>query len=194
MHSRFIEKSMYSIYIIYCLLRRVQTSKSGKWSTMIAHSKWTQLFCNFNMFETFFKATNEKKIVHSFQQCTKDRKEWRALVRICNWMSFALHCVLSDRSPMHWWLSPGEGRDAITWCGWDKLYKGHNYWKSRPRSQVYVLRGVSWWLCVCVLSDFTWLPLLDGGRKSWYAVYLLNVYYYYKMIAIFTDLMFILLK
>ena len=27
---------------------------------------------------------------------------------------FAWHCVLSDRPPMLWWLSHGEGRDAVT--------------------------------------------------------------------------------
>ena len=27
---------------------------------------------------------------------------------------FARHCVLSDRPPMLWWLSHGEGRDAVT--------------------------------------------------------------------------------
>ena len=32
-----------------------------------------------------------------------------------------------DRAPVLWWLSPGEGRDAITSCGWGKLLKGRNY-------------------------------------------------------------------
>ena len=99
-HSRFIEKSMCSIYIMYCLLRRAHYSKSGKWSTIIANSKWTQLFCNFNMFETFFKAMNAKHFFHSFRQCTEDQKEWRALVHTCNWMSLAWHCVLLVRSPV----------------------------------------------------------------------------------------------
>ena len=27
---------------------------------------------------------------------------------------FAWHCVLSDRPLVLWWLSPGEGRDAVT--------------------------------------------------------------------------------
>ena len=27
---------------------------------------------------------------------------------------FAWHCVLSDRPPVLSWLSPGEGRDAVT--------------------------------------------------------------------------------
>ena len=27
---------------------------------------------------------------------------------------FAWHCVLSDHPPLPWWLSPGEGRDAVT--------------------------------------------------------------------------------
>ena len=34
---------------------------------------------------------------------------------------FAWLCVLSDRPPMLWWLSHGEGMDAVTWCGLDKL-------------------------------------------------------------------------
>ena len=27
---------------------------------------------------------------------------------------FVWHCVLSDRPPVFWWLSHGEGRDAVT--------------------------------------------------------------------------------
>ena len=27
---------------------------------------------------------------------------------------FTWHCVLSDLPPMLWWLSHGEGRDAVT--------------------------------------------------------------------------------
>ena len=33
---------------------------------------------------------------------------------------FAWPCVLSDRPPVLWWLSPGEGWDAVINC---KLYK-----------------------------------------------------------------------
>ena len=48
----------------------------------------------------------------------KDRKEWRALVHIklneFHSAIFAWYCVLSDRPPVLWWLSPGEGRDAVT--------------------------------------------------------------------------------
>ena len=52
------------------------------------------------------------------RQYAKDRKEWRALVHM--WLKvscgyFAWPGVLSDRPPMFCgWLSPGEGRDAIT--------------------------------------------------------------------------------
>ena len=50
--------------------------------------------------------------------CAKDRKEWRALVHISlnefHAAIFAWPCDLSDRSPMLWWLSHGEGRDAVT--------------------------------------------------------------------------------
>ena len=37
---------------------------------------------------------------------------------------FAWHCVLSDRPPVLWWLSHGEGMDAFTWCGWDNCNNG----------------------------------------------------------------------
>ena len=43
----------------------------------------------------------------------------------CNavqWHTMQLPCGgLSVHPPILWWLSHGEGRDAITWCGWDKL-------------------------------------------------------------------------
>ena len=62
---------------------------------------------------------NRGMTVEAARQCAKDRKEWRALVYICNCMSFtrpffAWKCVLSDHPPMLWWLSYGEGRDAVT--------------------------------------------------------------------------------
>ena len=49
--------------------------------------------------------------------CAKDRKEWSALVHKLmiefNAAIFAWPCVLSDRPPALWWLSPGEGWDAV---------------------------------------------------------------------------------
>ena len=48
-------------------------------------------------------------------------KEWTALVHMqlneFHAAIFAWPCVLSDRHPVLWWLSPGEGWDAVTWCG-----------------------------------------------------------------------------
>ena len=56
--------------------------------------------------------------VEAARQCAKDWKEWRALVHMqlneFYAAIFAWHCVLSDRPPVLWWLSPGEERDAIT--------------------------------------------------------------------------------
>ena len=56
--------------------------------------------------------------VKAAQQCAKDRKELGALVHIelneFHAAIFAWHCVLSDNPPELWWLSPGEGRDAVT--------------------------------------------------------------------------------
>ena len=76
------------------------------------------------------------------------------------------------------WLSHGEGRDAVTWSGWDKLSKGHNYWTWRLSCQVYGLRGVSWWLCVC----FTWL---DMTTPPWCREKVMVYYYYmlYKLLS-----------
>ena len=98
-------------------------------------------------------------MVEAARQCSKDRKVWRALVLICNWMSFTRNfswpCVPLDHPPLLWWLSPGEGWDAVTWCGWDKLWKGRNYWKSRRRCQVYGLRRAVGCLCVIWLGKTT---------------------------------------
>ena len=61
---------------------------------------------------------NRGMTVEAARQCAKDRKAWRALVHMelneVNDAIFAWHCVLSDRPPMLWWLSHGEGRDAVT--------------------------------------------------------------------------------
>ena len=67
---------------------------------------------------------NRGMTVEAARQCAKDRKEWIALVLMYlnefHAAIFAWPCVLSDRPLMLWWLSHGEGRDAVT-CGWDKL-------------------------------------------------------------------------
>ena len=56
--------------------------------------------------------------VEATRQCAKDRKQWRGLVHMqlneFHASIFAGHCVLSDRPPVLWWLSHGEGRDAVT--------------------------------------------------------------------------------
>ena len=56
--------------------------------------------------------------VEARRQCAKDRKKGRALVHmLLNEFHAAIFpwlCVLSDRPPMLWWLSHGEGRDAVT--------------------------------------------------------------------------------
>ena len=61
---------------------------------------------------------NRGMTVEAALQCAKDRKAWRALVRMqlneFNTAVFAWSRVLSDRPPMLWWLSHGEGRDAVT--------------------------------------------------------------------------------
>ena len=54
------------------------------------------------------------------------RKGWRALVHtyVTGWVSLGHFCLAlcSFRPPsVLWWLSHGEGMDAVTWCGWNKL-------------------------------------------------------------------------
>ena len=57
---------------------------------------------------------NRGMMVEAARQCAKDRKEWRALVHMSlnefHASMFAWHCVLLDRPPVLWWLSPGKGR------------------------------------------------------------------------------------
>ena len=61
---------------------------------------------------------NRGMTVEAARQCAKDRKEWRALVHMSlnefHAAIFVWHCVLSDRPPVLWWLSPGEGRGVVT--------------------------------------------------------------------------------
>ena len=60
---------------------------------------------------------NRGMTVEAARQCAKDRKEWRALVHMYlnefHAANFAWHCVLSDRPPVIWWLSHGEGRGTV---------------------------------------------------------------------------------
>ena len=68
---------------------------------------------------------NRGMTVDGGRQCAKDRKEWRALAHMylneCHVAIFSWPCVLSDRPPVLWWLSPGERWDTVARCGWDKL-------------------------------------------------------------------------
>ena len=68
---------------------------------------------------------NRGMMVEASQQCAKDRKECRAMVHMelnnFHTASFPYPCVLSNRPPILWWLSPGEGWDAVTRCSWDKM-------------------------------------------------------------------------
>ena len=98
---------------------------------------------------------NRGMTVEAARKIGKSGEPWYIVTEWVPRGHFAWHCVLLDLPSVLWWLSHGEGRDAVTRCGWDKLEKGLNYWKSRFRYQVYGLRGESWWLCVC----FIWLDM-----------------------------------
>ena len=68
-----------------------------------------------------------------------------------------------------------RGWDAVTWCGWGKLWKGRNYWNSIRRCQVYGLRDVCW-MIVWVFSDMPWLLLFGIWRNTWYIVIITMTY------------------
>ena len=57
---------------------------------------------------------NRGMTVEAARKTGKSGEPWY----ICNYefhaAIFAWHFVLSDRPPVFWWLSPGEGRDAVT--------------------------------------------------------------------------------
>ena len=61
---------------------------------------------------------NRGMTVMAARQCSKDRKDMRALIHM--WLNefheaiFCLACVLSDRPPVLWWFLHGEGWDAVT--------------------------------------------------------------------------------
>ena len=62
---------------------------------------------------------NRGMTVAAARQCAKDQKDLRALAgtyvteRVSHAAIFARPCVLSDLPPVLWWLSPGEGWDAV---------------------------------------------------------------------------------
>ena len=61
---------------------------------------------------------NRGMTVKAARQCAKDREEWGALVHMelneFHAAIFAWPRVFPDRPPVLWWLSPGEGLDAVT--------------------------------------------------------------------------------
>ena len=61
---------------------------------------------------------NRLMTVDAVRQCAKDRKEWRARVHMSlnefHAAIFGWPCVVLNHPPVLWWLSPGEGWDAVT--------------------------------------------------------------------------------
>ena len=115
--------------------------------------------------------------VEAARQYAKDRKELRPLVHMqlkqFYVAIFAWPSLLLDRPPVLWWLSPGEGWDAVTWCGWDKLWKGRNYSIPTRRCQVYGLWRVCWWLYVRYLTWHDYPSLVEGESHG---ILLLSLY------------------
>ena len=61
-------------------------------------------------------------------------------------------CVLSNRPPVLWWLSPGDGWDAVTRCGWDKLQKRAQLLNIKAQmSSMWTKRRMHVDDCVCVI-------------------------------------------
>ena len=118
---------------------------------------------------------NRGMTVEAERQCAKDRKEWRAWY-LFNWMSFTrlfLLCPVFFRTTL-----PCSGgyhleRGGMPLHGAVGIHCKKGAATENQDSVVkYVLRNVCL-MIVCVLSHLTWLPVLFGGRKSWYITILL---------------------
>ena len=115
---------------------------------------------------------NRGSMVEAARQYAKDRREWRALVHMqfieFHLAIFAWPCVFSDHSPVLWWLSPGEGWDAVSWCmvrTYETKIKAH-------MSSIWA-KGFMLDDCVCYL---TWHDYHSLVRE--------NVFVYYLFIII----------
>ena len=120
----------------------------------------------------------------------KDRIEWRALVNMClnefHAAIFSWTCVLSDCPPVLWWFTPGDGWDAVSWCGWDKLWKERNNWILWLTYQLYGLRAVCWCLCVCYIWLDMIIPWATWWREKVKVYYFYNIKFIYIYIYIYT--------
>ena len=81
---------------------------------------------------------------------------------------FALQCVLSDSPPVLWWLSPGEGWDAVrTNC------KKSTTTKNQGSGVKYIAKG-------CMLDDCMYVICLDMTTTPWWREKVMVYYYYYN--------------
>ena len=102
---------------------------------------------------------------------TKDRKQWRALAHITEWVS----------------LGPVFFQTTLPCSGGYHLEKGgmplHDAVKINCKNGATTEnqgqgQAASIWakgcmlMIVCVYVDLAWLPILGGGRKSWYIILL----------------------
>ena len=71
---------------------------------------------------------------------------------------------------------------VITWRGVGCRYMMRLGWTVKRGQLLKIKRVSSMWvkgcmlMIVCVLSELTWLPLLSGGRKSWYIFIIIMLY------------------
>ena len=82
-----------------------------------------------------------------------------------SWAIFAWHCVLSDRPPMLWWLSHGEGRDAVG-INCKNGATTENQGELQVTSSIWAKGCILMTVCVCVFY-LTWhhYPSLVYGES-----------------------------
>ena len=110
-------------------------------------------------------------------QCMKDRKSIEPRC-ICNWMSsrghFTWSGILSDRPPVLWWLSPGEGPEMpLHNAVGINCKKGATILKIEGQVSSIWAKGCMLYDCMCVI----WL---DMTTPSWRREKVMVYYYYYN--------------
>ena len=102
---------------------------------------------------------NRGVTVEAARQYAKDRKVWRALVKVTEWVLLG---IVFFRTTLP--CSGGYHRE-----GWDACNKGETTENQGARLSVkYTGYGV--YVDNCVLSDLTSLTLLGGRSNSWFIV------------------------
>ena len=94
---------------------------------------------------------------------------------------FFLAGGFSERSPVFWWLSPGEGgtplHDAVgIKCKMDA---------TTEYQDADVKYMSCWWLCVCYLIWHEYSSLVEGESRGILLLYLFNKNVYRNLLSVF---------